>query len=430
MDRVPAKDVRRRELAIEGGVPVRGELLDTAKGAAYIDEEEKQAVLEVLDSQSLFRYYGPNLLRRVERFEQSLADLVGVRHAVAVSSGTAALRVALTAMDVGPGDEVIIPAVTFIATFAAVVAQRAVPVIAEVDASLTLDPGDFEAKITPRTRAVIPVHLGNVPCRMDELLSIARRRNILVLEDAAQAFGGSYRGRRLGSIGDMGAFSLQLEKNITTGEGGALTTDNFELFDKAARYQDQGGQFTIQSGSVREHTSGPPIIGENLRMAEITGALAEVQLRRLDGILAAMRENKRRIKDLLSDVPGLDFREIPDPEGEGASGLTFFLDSPDLALEFAEALRAEGIPAGQVYGGRPVYANPQILARRTAWERGCPFNCSEHPTDVHYFMGMCPRSEDLLRRSVAIGIGPRYDERDCHDVVQAIRKVARYLIGV
>ena len=422
------RNARRAELAIAGGTPVRGEMLDTAKGVAFIDDEEKQAVLDVLDSRSLFRYYGPDLLRRVEHFEQSLCEFVGVRHAVAVSSGTAALRVALTAMDVGPGDEVIIPAVTFIATFAAVVAQRAVPVIAEVDRSLTLDPSDFEAKITPRTRAVIPVHLGNVPCRMDEIMAIARRHQILVLEDVAQAFGASYRGRRLGSIGDMGAFSLQLEKNITTGEGGAVTTGSFELFDKAARYQDQGGQFTIQSGSVREHTSGPPIIGENLRMAEIAGALAGVQLRRLDGILAAMRGHQHRIKALLSDLPALDFREIPDPDGEGASSLTFFLDSPDLALEFAEALRAEGIPAGQVYGGQPVYANPQILARRTAWERGCPFNCREHPTNVHYFMGMCPRSEDLLRRSVAIGIGPRYDERDCHDVVEAVRKVARCLL--
>ena len=429
LERAHSKGARRAELAIEGGAAVRGEMLDPAKGAAYIGDEEKEAVLEVLGSRSLFRYYGPDLQRRVERFEQDLRDLIGVRHAIAVSSGTAALRVALTAMDIGPGDEVVIPAVTFIATFAAVVAQRAVPVIAEVDRSLTLSPADFEAKITPRTRAVIPVHLGNVPCRMDEIMAIARRRRLLVLEDAAQSFGASYRGRRLGSIGDIGAFSLQFEKNITTGEGGAVTTDDFPLFDKAARYQDQGGQFTIQSGDVREHTSGPPIIGENLRMAEITGALAAVQLRRLDGILAAMRENKRRVKGLLSDLPGLEFRETPDPQGDGGSALTFFLDSPDLAVEFAEALRAEGIPAGQVYGGRPVYANPQILARRTAWERGCPFNCAEHPTDVRYFMGMCPRSEDLLRRSVAIGIGPRYEERDCHDIVRAVRKVARGLLS-
>lgn len=420
-------------LAIDGGEPVRSEPLDTEKGVALIGEEEKRAVLEVLESRSLFRYYGPQLLGRVERFEARLREQIGTRYALAVSSGTAALRVALMAMDVGPGCEVIVPAVTFIATLAAVVAQRAVPVIAEVDRSLTLDPADFEAKLTPRTRAVIPVHLGNVPCQMDEIMAIARRHHVLVLEDVAQAIGASYHGRRLGSIGDMGAFSLQLEKNITTGEGGAVTTNDFELFDKAARYQDQGGQFTIQSGSVREHTldngqPGPPIIGENLRMAEIAGALADVQLGRLDGILAAMRANKRRIQDLLSDLPGIELRELPDPEGDGGSGVTFYLETAALAERFVAALRAEGIPAGQVYGGRPVYANPQILAQRTAWDTGCPFHCKEHPTNVRYYLGMCPRSEDLLQRSVAISVGPRYSERDCQDTVRAVRKVAAHLL--
>jgi 8-amino-3,8-dideoxy-alpha-D-manno-octulosonate transaminase len=359
-------------LAIDGGTPARTEPLHPDKGMAYIDAEEREAVLAVLDSRSLFRYYGPDLQNTVRSLEVEFAELIGVPYAVAVSSGTAALRAALAALGVSEGDEVIVPAVTFIATVGAVVAQRAVPVFAEVDRSLTLDPLDFEAKITPRTRAVIPVHLGNVPCRMDAVMEVARRHGVAVVEDVAQAVGASYRGQRLGAIGDIGAFSLQLEKNITTGEGGLITTTRYDLFDRATRFQDQGGQFRIQSGEMRETKEGEPFVGENLRMAEPAGAVARVQLRRLDGIIAAMRANKRRVKHGLSDLPGIEFREIPDPEGDGGSGVTLYLDSEDRARRFVAALRAEGIGAGQVYGGLPVYANPQILNTRTAW-RGCPW---------------------------------------------------------
>jgi dTDP-4-amino-4,6-dideoxygalactose transaminase len=381
----------------------------------------------VLESRSLFRYYGPDLQHTVRSLEREFAATIGVPYAVAVSSGTAALRTALVALGVSEGDEVIVPAVTFIATVGAVVVQRAVPVFAEVDASLTLDPADFEAKITPRTRAVIPVHLGNVPCRMDAIMAVARQYHIAVIEDVAQAAGATYKGRRLGSIGDLGAFSLQLEKNITSGEGGIVTTSSYELFDRATRFQDQGGQFRIQSGEIRETTEGEAFVGENLRMAELAGAVAGVQLRRLDGLLTAMRANKRRVKHLLSDLPGIEFRDIPDPEGDGGSGITFFVDTGERAKRIVEALRAEGIPAGQVYGGLPVYANPQILHKRTAW-KGCPWHCEAHPTTVEYYIGLCPRSEDLLARSVSIAIGPHYTEQDCHDIVLALRKVAEQLL--
>jgi 8-amino-3,8-dideoxy-alpha-D-manno-octulosonate transaminase len=414
-------------LAIDGGAPVRTEPLHPDKGMAYINAEEREAVLQVLESRSLFRYYGPDLQNAVRSLELGFAEKMGVPYAVAVSSGTAALRTALAAIGVSEGDEVIIPAVTFIATVGAAVAQRAVPVFAEVDASLTLDPEDFEAKISPRTRAVIPVHLGNVPCRMDEIMAVARRHGIAVIEDVAQAAGASYKGRRLGSIGDLGAFSLQLEKNITSGEGGIVTTNSYELFDRVTRFQDQGGQFRIQSGEVRETTEGEAFVGENLRMAELAGAVAGVQLRRLDGLLDAMRANKRRVKHLLSDLPGLEFRDIPDPEGDGGSGITFFIDTEERAKRVVQALRAEGIPAGQVYGGLPVYANPQILHKRTAWT-GCPWHCAAHPTTVEYYMGLCPRSEDLLTRSISIGIGPRYTEQDCQDIVLAVRKVAEHAL--
>jgi 8-amino-3,8-dideoxy-alpha-D-manno-octulosonate transaminase len=319
--------------------------------------------------------------------------------------------------------------VTFVATVAAVVAQRGVPVFAEVDDSLNLDPEDFAAKVTHRTKAAIPVHLGNVPADMDPIMTAARERGVAVLEDAAQAAGVRYRGRRVGSIGDMGAFSLQLEKNITSGEGGVVTTNDWPLHDRAARYQDQGGQFTTQTGEVRGTESGEAFLGENLRMTEIAGAIAGVKLRRLDGMLDALRANKRRVKERLLDLGGVQFRRLPDPNGEGASHLIFYVEDRELAGRVVQALRAEGIPAGQFYSGQPVYLNPAVLNQATPVDWGCPFQCPSYPTDVKYYEGLCPRSEDLLGRHVAVGIGPAWSEADCDDVVTAVRKVASHLIG-
>lgn len=414
-------------LAIDGGTPVRTTPMNTEKGLSYLNEDEElQAVEEVLRSRSLFRYYGPQLLRKTEAFEQRLRLVTGSTYALGVSSGTAALQAALVGLGVEDGDEVIVPAVTFIATVGAVINARAVPVFAEVDESLNLDPASFEAQITAKTKAVIPVHLANVACDMDPIMAVAERHGIRVLEDAAQAMGVTYRGRQVGSIGDAGAFSLQLSKNITTGEGGAIVTDDFTVFDRAARYHDQGGQFTTSTGDVRELTSGEPFIGTNLRMTELAGALAAAQLERLDGIVATMRELAAGIRHRLSDLP-VEWRHIPDAAGEGGS-LTMFFESDEVAVQFAAALRAEGIPAGRVYGGQPVYANPAVLNQKTAWSHGCPFNCAEHPTDRTYSMGLCPRSEDLLGRSLSIGVGPMMTAADADDVVSAVRKVAEHLL--
>jgi 8-amino-3,8-dideoxy-alpha-D-manno-octulosonate transaminase len=414
------------KLAIKGGAPVRVKPFNTAKGMGYLDEEEIRAATEVLRSRSLFRYYGPDLQRKAEAFERRLAELVGCKHAVAVSSGTAALQCGLVGLHVEDGDEVIVPAVTFIATVGVVVNARAVPVFAEVDETLNLDPASFEANITEKTKAVIPVHLSNVACDMEPILTIAKKHGIRVLEDAAQAIGVTYKGRHVGTIGDAGAFSLQLDKNITSGEGGAIVTDDWGVYDRAVRFQDQGGQFTTSKGLIRDHTSGEPFIGANLRMNEIAGAIAEVQVGRLPAMIEEMRRRAQSIRQRLSDLP-FEWRRIPDEAGEGGS-LTLFFEDADTATRFGEALRAEGIPCGKVYGGRPVYANPAVLAQRTAWSRGAPFNSAEFPTSRRYYMGLCPRSEALLQRSLSIGIGPQMDEEDADDVVRAVRKVAEHLL--
>ncbi len=416
-------------LALDGGRPVRDKPLEFSRGAALLGAEERAAVLDVLDSASLFRYYGPRLLGKVAEFEQSLAKLVGATHAVATSSGTAALRTALAALGVGCGDEVIVPAFTFIATVNAVVVAGAVPVFAEVDDSLGLDAADVAARITPRTAAVIAVHLENVACDLDVLLSRTDAAGIPIIEDAAQAMGVVYRGRPVGSIGALGAFSLQLEKNATSGEGGAVTTSDPDLYLRAARYQDQGGQFVTSHMGERGGDLDVPFVGENLRMTEIAGAIAGVQLAKLPGLLDAMRANRRILATTIGTVDGMVPRRVPDEEGEGGSSLTWFLPGADTARRFGKALRAEGVPCAQLYRGEPVYLTPAILARRTASGKGGPWHCAEHPTTIEYRAGLCPQTEALVARSLTVPVGPRWTPADCADVAEAVHKVARHVLG-
>ncbi len=415
-------------LALHGGAPVRAELLPTGRGIERYGEEERAAVLEVLESRSLFRYYGPDLRHKVAGFEAALAEVLGAGHAVATSSGTAALRAAFAALGIGCGDEVVVPAFTFVATVNAVVCAGAVPVFAEIDDSLGLDPATVDAVIGPRTGAVVPVHLENVGCDMEPLLAVTRRAGVAVVEDAAQAIGATYRGRALGTLGDLGAFSLQLEKTITAGEGGAVVTDDERLLLRAARYTDQGGQFVTGPGGGRGEELVEPFVGENLRMTEIAGALAGVQLGRLAGLLADMRTVKARILATLGDVPGLVPRRLPDPDGDGGSSITWFLPTAEVAAETARALRAEGVPAARFYAGRPVYATPAVLARQTASGKGGPWHCGEHPTDVAYRIGMCPRTEDLAARNVTVACAPGWGPAECDVVAEAVAKVAAALV--
>lgn len=417
-------------LAIDGGTPVRDSFPPLGRGAALLGDDERAAVLEVLESRSLFRYYGPDLRRKVEAFEAGLRAQLGVAHAVAVSSGTAALRAALAALGVGCGDEVVVPAFTFVATVNAVVAAGAVPVFAEVDESLNLDPDSLDAVCTERTAAVMPVHLENVGCEMDRILTVTTARGLPVIEDTAQSLGATYRGRKLGTFGDLGAFSLQLEKNITAGEGGAVVSNDETLWLRAARFQDQGGQFVTSSGGSRGGELDAPFCGENLRMTELAGAVACVQLQKLPDVLARLRANKARILAGVGDIPGLERRRIADPDGDGGSSITWFAPDAETARAFVAALRAERIPSAQIYDGQPVYATPAVLAQRTASGKGGPWHCAEHPSNITYRMGMCPRTEDLAARSFTVGVGVEYSERDCDDVAAAMVKVARYMIGV
>ena len=416
-------------LAIDGGTPVIQRELNRYKGAAAIGEEEKAAVLEVLESQSLFRYYGPHLLSKVAGFETAFADFVGARHAVAATNGTAALRIGLAALGVGPGDEVIVPAVTFIASVSAIVAQKARPIFAEVDETMQLDPADLARCVTKRTKAIMPVHLGGVAVEMDPVLTFARQHGLKVIEDAAQSCGSYYKERHAGTLGDVGCFSFQLEKNITSGEGGIAVMDDPELFRRAVIFGDQGGQFWTAHAGVRDTVGGQPVIGENLRMSEIAGAILGCQLQKLTGILSRIERNRRIVRSAFAEIDGLQLAPAAPERDRHGLGVLFYMPSAAEAQTMVKALRAEGVPAAQVYGGEPVYAAAQILNQWTITD-GCPFRCPSYfPEPIQYTMGMCPRSEDLLARSVSVGLGPFFEEEDLDDVITAVQKVSRHLLA-
>jgi 8-amino-3,8-dideoxy-alpha-D-manno-octulosonate transaminase len=412
-------------LAIEGGMPtVTSPLPRMYPGGMRIGREEEEAVLEVLRSKRLFRYYGPQSSRSwVSELEGAFAAVMGVQHAAAVSSGSAALMCALAGLGVGPGDEVIVPAYTWIATASAVVAMGAVPILAEVDESLTIDPADVRRKISRFTKAIIPVHLRGAPCQMNELMAIAGEHNLPVLEDVAQADGGSYHGQRLGSIGNVGAFSLQFNKIITCGEGGMVTTNDDSILRRVLMYND------VVGGQRNKIPDDEILPGINFRMSELQGAVALVQLGRLDDLLGDMRRRRAEITDGIVGVArqkGVEFRRSNDPDGDTGIVLMFFVPTPERATFIADALEAEGVDTFVVY--RPdvvdyhVYAHwSPILGQRTWSTNGGPWRW--HEGKVEYSPDMCPRTLDLLGRAVHLDVSPDLSDQNVAEIVEAVNKV-------
>lgn len=417
--------IRMEKLALYGGTPVRDTMLARGwPGAGAYDEAEAKKLYDVTMAKSPFRYYGYATQGMVDQLEKNFAKRIQTNHVLAVTSGTAALVVALKAAGIGPGHKVIVPACTFVASAGAVVCAGAVPVFADVDDSMNIDPNKIGDVVDSYTKAIITVPLMGNPCQMDAIMEQAKKYNLLVIEDVAQSMGSSFHGRPMGTWGDLGTFSLQLNKIITSGEGGMVATNNDHFYERAVRYHDQG-MFREKEGFLTDEADHI-LIGQNYRMSELTGAVACAQLEKLDGILSRMRQHKRHIKDELKKIKGLTFRRIVDEAGDAAAGLMMYMQSKEQAKLFNQAMQAENVHCFAMYDGRPVYMMPQILYKKTIDANGFPFN--QFPEEIHYSPEMCPVATDLMPRSCCISISSELTDQDIEDIICAVQKVAAAIL--
>jgi len=403
-------------------------------GGLEIGEEEKKLVLEVLDNKYLFRYYGPEGCEsKVKKFEEEFRDKMGAKYALATSSCTGALISSMVACGIGPGDEIIVTGYTFFASCAAVVGAKAIPVIVEIDETLTASPADIEKNITPATKGIIAVHMRGAPCDMDAIMAIAKKHNLVVIEDVAQAAGGTYKGKYLGTIGDCGCFSFQYHKTITAGEGGMVITDNERLYDRSMSYHDTAACWRPDRFAEQRY-EGELFCGSNFRMSELTGAVMLAQLGRLDDLNARMRSHQKRIANQIKDTKGIKVRPSHDAEGDTGVCLMFYLDKSEKVAPFVEALKAEGVNAAGVFNaGIPdwhIYTHwKHVLEKKTPTSVQCPWSCPYHTAapEVQYDRLMCPNTLEYLGRVVHLDIPPQMTAEDCDMIAKAINKVAAEL---
>jgi dTDP-4-amino-4,6-dideoxygalactose transaminase len=387
-----------------------------------VGEAEIEALARVIRDGALFRY---GVGHECERFEQRYAAYLGVKHFALAASGSHALAAAMTGVGLGPGDEVLIPAHTYMATATSVLTAGAIPVIVDIDDSVTIDPAAIEAAIGPRTRAVVAVHMWGAACDMDAIMEIARKRDLIVIEDACQGVGGGYKGKKFGAVGHIGAFSFNYYKNMTAGEGGGVAVNDDAVAERVrcaidpCHFYWQG-----RSGAVQ------PFSGNGARASELMGAMLNVQLDRLDGMIAAMRAEKRRILDGTRQLGNLGLRQTPmnSPDEDCATQVMFNLPSEAAARRFAEL--APGVVVGQT--GRHNYTEwDQVLMGAGAGHPAMnpftmPANAECRKT---YSKDMCAKSLEILDRTVMVATHPDHTAAEIADLIHNIDVAARVALG-
>ncbi len=385
-----------------------------------IGKEELDAVARVIETRALFKINKTG--QDAMLAEEEMKEKFGTEHALLMTSGHAALTSALIGMGIGPGDEVIVPAYTYISSAMAVVAVGAMPVIVEVDDSLTLSPKAFEAAITKNTKAVIPVHIQGFPCKLDEICEIAKRNGIKVLEDACQADGGSYKGKRLGTVGDAGALSFNYYKIITAGEGGALFTDDKTVFERALIYHDSSA--VAYFGDQLSGVDSELFCGNEYRTNGISAAILREQLKKMDDIISDLRRNKKYVMDAICDV--CEFVPSNDIEGDCGTTIAIRFDSAEKAAEFSVS---EGISGTvPINTGKHVYKNwTPIMEKRGALHPLMdPFKMEANRDIVpDYRDDMCPFTLDLLSRVVYISVNPDWTKEMMDEKIACIRKALK-----
>lgn len=317
-------------------------------GYEYFGDEERKEVSEVMQTGILMRYGFDGARKgiwKAKELEQAINQTFGCKYAQLVSSGTAALTTALSALGIGYGDEVIIPSFTFVASFEAVISVGAVPVLVDVDDTLTLSPEAVKASITPQTKCIMPVHMCGSMADMEALLSICKEHNLFLIEDACQSIGATYKGKKLGTFGDAGTFSFDFVKTITCAEGGVVMTNREDIYLASDGYSDHGHDHRGSDRGADLH----PFIGYNYRISELHAAVGLAQIKKLDTFLSIQRKNNRALRDILSTVPEISFRRVPDEAGDSCTFLSWFLPTAEITKAVVTEMRQQGIMAGSFY---------------------------------------------------------------------------------
>jgi len=390
-------------------------------GFELFGDDERKEVQDVLETGVLFRYgfdQARNGHWKAKTFEEMLSKKLDVQHCHLCSSGTSALSIALASCGVGAGDEVIVPPFTFLATIESVLNAGAIPVFAEIDDTLCLDPNEIRKVITANTKAVLPVHMCGAMARIDEIKDICDRKGLVLIEDACQAIGGSYEGKSLGTFGNMGCFSFDYVKTITCGEGGAVVTDSKELYVNADAYADHGHDHVGSDRGLEGH----PILGANYRISELNAAVGVAQLKKLDSILEKQKANKKAVKDAMSVFSNISFRSLPDENGDSATFISFFLPDEAQACEAVEGLAQAGVD-GCFYW----YANNWHYIRQ--WDHlkkldsaaPLPVQLLENCPD--YSRVEMPKSDSIMKRMISMQIKLSWTEDDLNDRIKKIEGV-------
>ena len=396
-------------------------------GFEVFGEEEKKEIMDVLDTGVLFRYEFAEQRKgvyKVREFEEKFAAYCGAGHAQAVTSGTAALKVALTALGIGPGDEVITQGFTFVATWEAILEVGAIPVFTEVDDTLNMDPEDLRKKITAKTRCIVPVHMLGAQADVEAIVAIAREYDLPVLEDTAQAAGGHIRGKHLGTFGNCGTFSFDAVKTMTTGEGGMVITNDEALWQTMSEYHDHGHDHIPNPGARGGESRR--FIGFNFRMMELQGAIGQAQLAKLDAMIAAQRQTKQRIMEAAASLPGVGFRRLIDPEGDSATFCCFTLADRQQASKVNELLRKNGCGAIN-FAENTWHFYPKwehLLAGSSAAASGWTFAEPGGKRRVVYDPEALPRSAELIGRTLVYQIPVKMSPERLETICTSLRQAA------
>ncbi len=402
-------------LAMDGGKPVRN--TPFPKRTPF-GEEEVDLVTEAINSQNLF-YLGGTMVRRLT---EEFAKLYGAKHAVACSSGSAAVHVALGALQPAPGDEVIVPPISDMGTYIGVLYQNCIPVFADLDVeTFNYDAASVESRITDRTRAIVVVHLFGNASDMESLCSIAKKHNVALIEDAAQAHVIDHRGKFLGTFGDIGTFSLQQSKHMTCGDGGICITDNEQYYQRMKLFADKSWE---RGGKRARKYVG---LSPNYRMTELQGAVALAQMKKVKGVVARRFQLGTMLNEAIGGLEGIEPQKLL-PRSTHGYWLYGFRSTRIPAADFAEALSAEGIPASAGYIGKPVYLCSEVFFHKSAYaDSGCPFDCAHTTRTYEYEEGLCPNAELLCKQLVIIHLNENFTDADLGDIAAAIKKVAEGL---